>query len=86
MNITARAIVWEQDHAPPQWTDREYGFHITLEYDHDKAEGDDTDTPYFAAWGEGPEDSFATLEEAQAWCQQTIDRWVASIAVVEEAS
>jgi hypothetical protein len=70
--------------APPQATQsaeplrvaaRPIGFYITLD---DPVEDD---TPYFAAWGEGDEDRFAALEEAQAWCQRTIDRWVARIAI-----
>jgi hypothetical protein len=73
LRVTARPIVWERD--GDQWTESEYGFYITLD---DPVEDD---TPYFAAWGEGDEDRFASLEEAQAWCQRTIDRWVAHIAI-----
>lgn len=53
-----------------EWTDNRYGFHIRLSREISA-------TPYIAGWGEDDPEEFATLEEAQQWCQQQIEAWVA---------
>ena len=53
-----------------QWDDSRYGFSII--YD----ESEEVDSRYQASWGEDDAESFATLEEAQKWCQDQIDYWV----------
>jgi len=68
--ISAKLITWEPTANEQQWDDRRYGFSIT----YDPGEADDY--KYYASWGEGPEDSFATLEEAQQWCQNLADALV----------
>lgn len=74
VTITARPLEWEQD-SGFQWTDRHCGFSIMEE------PGDDL--PFCAAWGEGDAEQFATLDEAKAWCQADMDRWIARHAVVQ---
>jgi hypothetical protein len=79
---------YELEHAPPitavppqweakdgvEWYDHRYGFHISFDLD--------DDGPYGASWGEGDTERFATLAEAQAWCQSEVDGWVRRNAVV----
>lgn len=71
--VTAKPVEWEQD-SSHQWIDVHYGFVITAE------PGDDL--PYCATWGESDFEQFASLGQAQAWCQAQVDRWVARYAVV----
>jgi hypothetical protein len=80
VSATAKPLVWERDN-PRQWSDKHCGFYITL----DDPEDADHDCPYFAAWGEGDEGRFATLAEAQAWCQRKIDGWIALVATAAPA-
>jgi hypothetical protein len=72
--ISAKPIEWIQQDAR-NWNENRYGFYIMHMLESDP-------WPYFAAWGEGEEDTFETLEEAQKWCQNTIDRWVRDAAVM----
>lgn len=74
--VVAKPIVWEPSGDGQQWDERQYGFSIT----YDPGEGDDY--KYHASWGEGPEDSFGTLAEAQQWCQDYADGWVRECALV----
>jgi hypothetical protein len=74
--VTAEPLVWRDD-GHEQWNDEHYGFSILL----DPGEAE----PYCAAWGEGDAEQFATLDEAKAWCQREIDRWIARYAVVRPA-
>lgn len=76
--ICAKPIEWEDDKG--EWNDKNgFGFYIHFE-------DDGSDEPYSAAWGEGDSETFATLEEAQAWCQDTIDSWVRENAIIASAS
>lgn len=68
--IAAKPIEWEESSEGRQWGERRYGFCIS----HDPL--DPANEQYFATWSEGPEDFFATLAEAQQWCQHTIDSWI----------
>lgn len=77
--VTARPIVWEEDEDGTQWTEGAYGFAIDFDADEEPPEA------YRAAWGEGDSMHFATLHEAQAWCQAEVDRWMAQHAVVHAA-
>jgi hypothetical protein len=72
--VSARPIEWIQQDSL-NWSENRYGFYIM------HTPGDEP-WPYFAAWGEGEEDTFETLEEAQKWCQYIIDHWVRNAAVV----
>jgi hypothetical protein len=76
--ITAKMIEWGEQRSRSgdvkEWHENRYGFYI--------ARDDEEEEPYGAAWGEGDTERFKTLEEAQAWCQAEIDRWVSSCAVV----
>lgn len=74
--VTAKPLEWAETAPPGQWDDALYGFIIT----HDPEEDDDY--KYHASWGEGPEDSFATLTEAQQWCQEQADALVRDWALV----
>lgn len=74
--ITAQTIQWEAHRSGQQWTEGRYGYCITLESE------DLPETPYVATLGEGDPETFATLAEAQAWCQGDIDATVARWAVV----
>ncbi|MFM7008394.1 MAG: hypothetical protein ACKO0Z_03560 [Betaproteobacteria bacterium] len=76
LTITAKPIQWEEA-GNGEWLDREYGFSIS--YDPDSLP---ELPPYVACWGESDEDFFSTLEEAQAWCQDTINAYVRRVAVV----
>lgn len=69
----ARPLEWGQD-SGHQWTDKHHGFAVLLE------PGDEL--PYCASWGEGDSEQFATLEEAQAWCERELDGWVRRYVVV----
>lgn len=75
LTIKAQPIEWSGANGK-EWHESKYGFHIT----HDPSEP--LESAYLAAWGEGPDDSFATLEEAQAWCQQVVDDWIRDHAVI----
>lgn len=71
--VTAWRLEWtEHKHngRDRQWDDGRYGFSIVFDPD------DDEDVRYLATWGEGPEDCFSTLEDAQRWCQNIIDAWI----------
>ena len=73
MIVVARPPEWVEHKSngrDRQWTDGRHGFSIV--YDPD----DEADARYLATWGEGPEDCFATLADAQQWCQDTINDWV----------
>lgn len=76
---TAKRIEWAETTPPGQWDDTRYGFTITHNQDEDEG------YRYHASWGEGPEDSFATLEEAQQWCQEQADDLVRDWAIVDSA-
>lgn len=78
VTITARPIEWDAHKNSREWHENRYGFYITL-VDDDEQPAEDR---YRAAWGEDDSQGFASLEDAQTWCQQEIDRWVASVAVV----
>lgn len=69
-NVRAKPLEWEQDgYDSQQWTDKHHGFYIMHRPEEDPG------WQWFAAWGEGDEDHFDSLEEAKAWCQRQIDRW-----------
>jgi hypothetical protein len=72
VSLSARPCEWHEGDG--QWIDDRYGFSIMLGIEDDP-------TPYHAAWGEGDEDQFVTLDEAKAWCQRQVDRWVAENAI-----
>lgn len=59
-----------------EWADKAHGFHIG--YDDDEPE----DQRYYAAWGEDDPERFATLEDAQDWCQSELDTWIAKNAII----
>jgi hypothetical protein len=69
----ARSLVWEPD--GPNWCDPNHGFYIT---DSEKDDGIllDGERAFRAAWGEGEVYGFDTLDEAKAWCQQELQRWL----------
>ena len=73
--VTAQPLVWEL-HGKNDFADKYCGFYIS------HAPDDDAEEPYHAAWGEGDSESFATLDEAEAWCQREIDMWVRRFALV----
>ena len=82
VTVSAKPIVWETEgpqnpEGKQDWNEIRYGFWISLDPD-----GGATMYPYLAAWGEGDEDTFETLAEAQEWCQQSIDDWVGDNAVL----
>ncbi len=78
--VTAKPIEWNEGTASTngwrEWTEGRYGFFITF----DPLE--DADSRYSAAWGEGDQDHFQTLADAQQWCQSLIDAWIGAYAVV----
>jgi len=76
LTVTAKPIKWEQTE-DSFWADSEYGFTIREDHDFDR------DACFIAVWGEEEICAFATLEEAQAQCQEEIDDWVKAIAVVD---
>jgi hypothetical protein len=78
VKITARPIEWKAHKNSREWHESRYGFYIALVDDDEEP----ADERYRAAWGEDDSQGFASLEAAQTWCQQEIDRWVASVAVV----
>lgn len=71
LRITAKPIVWNHD-GVGQWSESVYGFRISCEIEHE----------YTAYYGEGDESKHPTKEKAQKWCQNTINDWVAKVAVV----
>ena len=44
---------------------------------------DAPESRFSASWGESDCECFPSLEAAQAWCQEEIDRFVESIAFIE---
>jgi hypothetical protein len=77
--LCARPIEWVAESDGGEWSDNNgFGFHVSLD-------DDGSGEPYSAAWGEGDSESFATLEEAQAWCQETIDSWLRENAIPKNA-
>lgn len=76
VTVTAKPVQWEAARNSREWHDTRYGFYITLD------DEEPADERYRAAWGEDDSLGFASLDDAQTWCQQEIDRWVASVAVV----
>jgi len=75
-NISAKPIVWIPSGDGQQWDEKQYGFSIT----YDPGEADDCQ--YHAAFGEGPEDTFATFDDAHKWCQDYADSFVRECALV----
>jgi hypothetical protein len=73
--VTAQPLEWEP-HGDGDWSDKFCGFYVSHSPD------DDAGAPFHAAWGEGDSESFATLDEAKAWCQHEIDCWVRRFALV----
>lgn len=80
--VSAKPIEWhEQVYAgSKEWTEDRYGFHIVF----DPTEPVESEAA-FTAWGEGDSENFGTLKEAQEWCQDLIDNWVRSCAVLAAA-
>ena len=81
LKISAKPIVWETEEPKAlggrqDWNEIAYGFWIYFD------PSDGREYPYNAGWGEGDDDNFYTLKEAQEWCQKTIDDWMAENAVV----
>lgn len=84
MNITisAKKIEWETEgqqtpEGKQDWNEDQYGFWISFDPDDGLSE-----YPYHAQWGEGPDDSSATLEEAKQWCQDMADVFIRDHAVL----
>lgn len=80
--LSAKPLTWKEEplsRAPGwrEWVDQRMGFHISYDPEEDAGER------YIAAWGEGDPESFATIEEAKAWCQEQADSWVREIAVAD---
>lgn len=81
----AKPIVWEHTQSKyverpwQEWHDSRYGYHI--EYD----PGEDKSDLYIATWGEGDPESFETLAEAQEWCQDEMNSWVADNVLIVDA-
>lgn len=80
--LSAKPLTWKEEalsRAPGwrEWVDQRMGFHISYDPEEDAGER------YIAAWGEGDPESFATVEEAKAWCQDQADSWVREIAVAD---
>lgn len=71
--ITAKPIEWIPSER--YWEESRYGFTIT--YDTDSKE-------YSAAWGEGDDFGFESLDDAQQWCQDTADEWIGNNALVTQ--
>lgn len=74
MQLKAKQLEWKDNIVPgcglSESYDNVWGFSILF---------DDEDTPsepYRAAWGEGEPESFATVEEAKAWCQEQADGFI----------
>jgi len=72
--VRAKPLEWQED-GPGEWCDRHHGFHITQD------DQEPEENRFTASWGEGDPEWFPTLEEAQAWCQEAIDRYVREWAV-----
>jgi len=77
--VTAKPLEWQED-GPGEWCDRHHGFHIT------KDDEEPQEDRFTAAWGEGDPERFPTLEEAQAWCQEAIDRYIREWAITAPPS
>ena len=73
LTISAIEMAWSAA-GSNEWRDDRYGFYITFDAEEDE--------PYGACFGEGNTEQFTTLEAAQRWCQDEIDRWVRSCVVV----
>lgn len=65
VTVTAKPLVWTNE--DNLWHD-ECGFYIELT-------DDDPALPWIAGWGEGDTETFRTLEEAKAWCQEEMNAW-----------
>lgn len=77
--LRAKPIEWRAN-AHAEWFDTNgYGFHIGRR-DNNSRE------PYSAAWGEGDPETFPTLADAKAWCQEIIDGWVRENALITPQS
>lgn len=68
----ARASGWRE------WSEGLMGYHISFDPQ------EEPDNRYTAACGEGEPESFATLEEAQQWCQSDADDWIRKIAMIDQ--
>lgn len=78
LTLAAKPLEWEGEE--PEWNDADgLGFFIGFDLEHGPG------CEYYASWGEGPEDSFGSLDEAKEWCQETIDSWVRERAMIAEA-
>jgi hypothetical protein len=76
MKITAKPPKWQME-GKHGLHDSRYGFYISFHTDEE-----DEPEPYHASWGEGDSDSFKTLKEAQDWCQEEIDNYIARNALI----
>ena len=78
--VVAKQIEWITTTFGWQWDEPRYGFSITC--------SPATNCyPYIVSWGEGPQEEFATLHEAQKWCQYMVDDWVrCNVTVVERSN
>ncbi len=77
-SVQAKPIEWaaaEDD--PTEWMGGAWGFLIRQDPD----EPEDG-LRFIAEWGEGDSDSFATLDEAKAWCQSLAQTYVERVAQV----
>lgn len=61
-----------------EWSEGLMGYHISFDPQ------EESDNRYIAACGEGEPESFATLEEAQQWCQSDADDWIRKIAMIDQ--
>lgn len=78
--IKAKPLEWEGgDYSQygREWTDKKLGFCISEDL------ADAPESRFSASWGESDCECFPSLEAAQAWCQEEIDRFVESIAFIE---
>lgn len=78
--VSAKPLEWKETEQGEQWDDSQFGFSIT--YSADDSEEHQYHYAYYASWGEGPSDSFTTLEEAKQWCQDEADALVRKWAQV----
>ncbi len=81
MTVSAKKIEWETEgpqtpEGKQDWNEDQYGFWISFDPAYS------ADYPYHAQWGEGPDDSAATLDEAKKWCQDMADQFIREHAVL----
>lgn len=66
--VKAKPIVWAKD-GPYSWIESRYGYKI-------ECIDIDDEFPYRVDFGSNDSQQFKTLENAQTWCQDEVDRWI----------